>query len=161
MRSATVSPAAKFSLAISFALALSLFALARPVVAQDATRTDSAAPAAKQSDSSSDRQHRRAERLQAEAAAKTESGAKSADLAKFPKADATAAANAAPAKQKMECRKQEVTGSRMGKNICATPEQWAQADEAAAEAIRQMRSEASSKAGQATLSGPFTSGGRP
>jgi hypothetical protein len=161
MRSAAVSSAAKFSLAISFALALSLFALARPVVAQDATKTDSATPAAKQSDSASDRQQRRAERSQAETAAKAGSGTKSADLAKFPKADATAAANAAPAKQKMECRKQEVTGSRMGKNVCATPEQWAQADEAAAEAIRQMRSEASSKAGQATPGGPFTSGGRP
>ncbi len=161
MRSATVSSAAKFSLVISFALALSVFALARPAVAQDATKTDSATPAAKQTDSSPDRQHRRAERRQAEASVKTESGAKSEDLAKFPKAANAAAANAAPAKQKVECRKQEVTGSRMGKNICATPEQWAQADEAAAEAIRQMRSEASSKAGQATLSGPFTSGGRP
>jgi len=147
MRSATVSPAAKFSLALAFALALSVFALARPVVAQDATKTDSATPAAKQSDSSSDRQQRRADRRQAEAAAKAESGAKSEDLAKFPKADSADAASAAPAKQKMECRKQEVTGSRLGKNICATPEQWAQVDAAAAEAVRQMKSDINNKAG--------------
>jgi hypothetical protein len=130
------------------------------VVAQDATKTDSPAPVARQSDSASDRQERRGERRQTETA-KHESGAKSADLAKVPKAQKTEAANTAPAQPKMECRTQPVTGSRMGKRICATPEQWAQADEAAAEAIRQMRSEASSKAGQATLSGPFTSGGRP
>jgi hypothetical protein len=146
MRSATVSPAAKFSLAIPLALALSLFAVTGSAVAQDATKTESPTPAAKHSDSSSDRQQRRAERRQAEAAAKAESDAKSTDLAKFPKTDTA------------ECRKQEVTGSRVGKNVCATPEQWAETDAAAAEAIRQMRSEASSKSGQTLQTSPYRNG---
>jgi hypothetical protein len=158
MRSATVSPAAKFSLAIPLALALSLFAVTGSAVAQDATKTESPTPAAKHSDSSSDRQQRRAERRQAEAAAKAESDAKSTDLAKFPKTDTAEAANVAPAKPKMECRKQEVTGSRVGKNVCATPEQWAETDAAAAEAIRQMRSEASSKSGQTLQTSPYRNG---
>ena len=161
MRSATVSPASKFWLAIPFAIAFSLFAVAGPVAAQDATKTDPATSAAKRSDSASDRQQRRAERKQAEAAAKTESSAKSEDLAKFPKADSAQVASAPAAKQKIECRTQEVTGSRVGKRICATPEQWAQADQAAAEAVRQMRSEAGSKAGQAALQGPFGNGAGP
>ncbi len=129
-----------------------MFALANPVVAQDATKSDSATPAAttptaKQSDSASDRHPSRAERRQAEAAAKAEGGAKSEDLARFPKTDTAAASKSAPAQPKMECRTQEITGSRMGKRICATPEQWAQADEAAAEAIRQMKSDVNNKAG--------------
>jgi hypothetical protein len=158
MRIAAVSSAAQFSLAIPFALALSLFALARPAVAQDATKTESATPAARQSDSSSDRQHRRAERRQAEASSKTESGAKPEDLAKFPKADTTATANTAPAKPKMECRKQEVTGSRLGKNVCATPEQWAEADAAGEAAAKELRNQQNSKGGAARDMGPYRGG---
>lgn len=158
MRIAIVSPAATFS-AVPLVIVLSVFVLASPVVAQDATKADSATPAAKQSDSTSDRQQRRAERRQAEAAAKqTEAGAggKSDTLTKFPKADSAAAATSAPARPKMECRTQEVTGSRMGKRICATPEQWAQADEAAAEAIRQMKSDVGNQSGIARPSAnPF------
>ena len=160
MRSATASPATKFLPAISFVIALSAFTLASPVVAQDAAKADAPSVAAtKQSDAASDHRKSRAERRGE--AAKPEADAKSQTLAQFPKADNAAAAKAAPAKSKIECRKQEVTGSRMGKNICATPEQWAQADAEALEAVRQMRSEAGAKAGQAALSGPFTSGGRP
>ena len=154
MRSATVSPASKFSLAMAFAIALSVVGLASNAAAQDATKVDSASPATKQAD----RQQRRAERRQAEATAKAESGAKTEALAKFPKADSTEAANAAPAKPKMECRTQEVTGSRMGKRICATPEQWAEADAAGEEAARQMKSQANTRAGAAIDLGPFHSG---
>ena len=140
--------------AITVVLTVGLSVLAGFAVAQDAPKADttSAAPA-KQSDTSSDHRKSRSER-RAEAAAGAD--AKSQTLTEFPKT-----ATAAPAKQKMECRKQEVTGSRVGKNICATPEQWAEADKQALEAVRQMRSEAGSKAGQAALSGPYTSGGRP
>lgn len=160
MRLATASLAIKVSSAVPFAIALSVFALAGPVVAQDAAKADAPnAAATKQSDASSDHRKSRSER-RAEAA-KTGTDAKSQTLTEFPKADTAAAASTAPAKQKIECRKQEVTGSRMGKNICATPEQWAQADAEALEAVRQMRSEAGAKAGQAALSGPYTSGGRP
>jgi hypothetical protein len=147
-------------------MAVAVFALASPVVAQDATKSDSATPAAntsaaKQSDSTSDRHQSRAERRQAEAAAKSENGVKSAELAKFPKADSTQATSAEPAKQKIECRTQEVTGSRMGKRICATPEQWAQADEAAAEALRQMKSDINNKAGiERPTASPFGGGSR-
>jgi len=158
MRNATVSSAAKFSLAIPFALALSLLAPARPAVAQDATKTESATPAAKQSDSSSDRQHRRAERRQAEASSKAENGAKSEDLAKFPKTDTNATANTVPAKPKVECRAQEVTGSRMGKRICATPEQWAEADAAGEAAAKELRNQQNSKAGAARDMGPYRGG---
>ncbi len=147
MRIATVSLAVKLSPAVSLLIALSAFALASPVVAQDAIKADSATPAAKPSTSASDRPQSRAERRQAEAAAKAEGGGKSEDLAKFPKANTATAAKSAPAQPKMECRTQEITGSRMGKRICATPEQWAQSDEAAAEAIRQMKSDVNTKAG--------------
>jgi hypothetical protein len=153
MRIATVSLALTVSLTVALVFA-------GPVVAQDATKSDASNSAAtKQPDASSDRHKSRAER-RAEAA-KTEADAKSQTLTEFPKADSAAAANTKPAKPKIECRKQEVTGSRMGKNVCATPEQWAQADEQALEAVRQMRSEAGSKAGQAALGGPYTSGGQP
>ena len=150
MRIAPASLAAKSLPAVPLLIVLSVFALASPVVAQDATKADSATPAAKPSDSASDRHQSRAERRQTEAAAKqaeAAAGGKSDALTKFPKADSTAAANSTPAQPKMECRTQEVTGSRMGKRICATPEQWAQADEAAAEALRQMKSDINNKAG--------------
>jgi hypothetical protein len=138
--------------AIALALAIGSFALAGVAVAQSPAKGDAPAAApVKQSDAASEHRKSRAER-RAEAGA----DAKSDSLTEFPKT-----AGAAPAKPKMECRKQEVTGSRMGKNICATPEQWAEADKQALEAVRQMRSEASSKAGQAALGGPYTSGGRP
>jgi hypothetical protein len=163
MRIATVLLAAKFSAAVPLVVALSAFALASPAVAQDATKADSATAVAKQTDSASDRHLSRAERRQAEAAAKqAEAGAagKSDTLIKFPKADSTAAANTAAAKPKMECRTQEATGSRMGKRICATREQWAQVDEDAAVAVRQMRSE-NSKSTMIAPSAPFNSGGVP
>ncbi|MEO8466587.1 MAG: hypothetical protein ABI640_14680 [Gammaproteobacteria bacterium] len=133
--------------AVSLAvIALSVLALARPAVAQDATKVEpaaSAASAAKPPDATSDRQQRR-ERRQAEAAAKQAEAdaAKSETLAKFPN---TEEANAAAAKPKMVCRKQAITGSRLGKNICATPEQWAQTDARAAETTRQMRNDISEK----------------
>ena len=145
MRAPSVPSVATFSLAMALVAALSAFA--GPVVAEDAAKADSGTPAAKQTDTASDRQHRRAERRQAEAAAKVEADAKSNAIAKFPPAGGTEAANAAPAQPKMECRTQEITGSRMGKRICATPEQWAQADEQAAEAVRQMKSDVNNKAG--------------
>jgi hypothetical protein len=157
----TVSRAATFSPAVPLAILLSMFAFAHSAVAQDA-KADSATPAAKQSDSASDRHQSRTERRQAEAAAKqTEAGAgsKSDTLTNFPKANSTEAANTAPAKPKMECRTQEVTGSRMGKRICATPEQWAQADEAAAEAIRQMKSDVGNQSGIARPSANPLGGG--
>jgi hypothetical protein len=148
-------PAAKVSVAISFAIGLSVLALAGPAVAQDAAKADTASAAAtKQPDASSDRRKSRAER-RAEAAAKSE------PLAQFPKADGAAAASTEPTQPKMECRSQPVSGSRLGKRVCATPEQWAQADAAAAEAIRQMRSDASAKGGVTRPGGPYTVGGGP
>ena len=158
MRTAIALPAAKFSVAISLAIGLSVLALASSAVAQDATKADAASAApTKQSDASSDHHKSRAER-RAEAA---KADAKPQTLDQFPKADgATAtAANTPPAKTKMECRTQEVTGSRMGKRICATPEQWAQADEAAAETVRQMRSESAAKSGQAIQTSPYRNSG--
>ena len=144
MRTATASLAATVSPFVSFAVALSFFALVGQAVAQDAAKAEPGTPAAKQSDTTSDRQQRR-ERRQAEAAAKqTEPSAdeKSTTFARFPKAEE---ANAAAAKPKMECRKQAVTGSRLGRNICATPEEWARTDARAAEVNRQMRNEISEK----------------
>ena len=158
MQTAIVLSAAKFFVAISFAVGVS--ALAGLAVAQDAAKADvPSAAATKQSDASSDRHKSRAER-RAEAAPKTEAVAKSETLTQFPKADSAAVASTAPAQPKIECRTQPVTGSRLGKRICATPEQWAQADEAAAEVIRQMRSE-NSKSTMVSPSGPFSSGGVP
>ena len=133
--------------AIALAIVLSVFAFTGTALAQDAAKAEAAVPAAKPSDPAPEHPPTRAERRQAEAAAKrTEAatGVKTDSLSKFPKADE---ANAAAAKPKMECRKQEVTGSRLGKTICATPEQWAESDAAAAEAVRQMRSDVDNKAG--------------
>jgi hypothetical protein len=99
MRITCVPSVATFSLAVTLIAGLSAFA--SPTVAQDAAQADSGTPAARQTDTASDRQH----------------------------------------------RTQEITGSRMGKRICATPEQWAQADAQAAEAVRQMKSDVNNKAG--------------
>ncbi len=145
--------AAKFSVAISVAVGLCVLALAGPASAQDAAKATASAAASKQPDASSDRHKSRAER-RAEAAAKSE------PLAQFPKPDSAAAASAEPAQAKMECRSQPVTGSRLGKRICAPPEQWAQADEAAAEALRQMRSDAAAK-GTVAPRGPYAVAGGP
>ena len=144
---------------IVFAAGLCAFVLAGPALAQDTVKADVASAAAtNQSAASTDRHKSRAER-RAEAAAKAD--AKSETLAQFPKADGAAAASTASAQPKMECRSQAVTGSRLGKRVCATPEQWAQADEAAAESIRQMRSDANAKGGVARPGGPYTVGGGP
>ena len=146
MRTATASLPVRLSPLVSLVVAMFLAALASPASAQDATKAEAAAPTATQSDATSERQQRR-ERRQAETAAKeadTAAGVKSDTLTKFPKAEE---ANAAATKQKMECRKQPVTGSRLGKTICATPEQWAQADKEAAEAVRLMKTDVGNKAG--------------
>lgn len=153
MRSATASPATKFLPAISFVMVLSAFAFAGPTVAQDATKTNSAAAAAKQSDATSERQQRK-ERRQAEAAAKKEEAGKSGELVEFPKVNSTATATAR-AEPKMECRTQAITGSRMGKTICATPEQWKETDAAGEQAAKDMRREQTTRAGAAMDMGPY------
>ena len=138
---AAASSARRFSRAAPLVLAvgvgLSVFVLASPAIAQDTAKADSASPVATKSDATSERAQRRAERRQTDAAKQAETAAKTETLAKFPKAG-EAAAGAAP-QPKLECRTQDVTGSRVPKRLCATREQWAVADADAEEAIRNLK----------------------
>jgi len=149
-----VRTVAKCSLALSLVAVVS-WAFANVAVGQDAkdaAKADSTAAATKPADAPSDRQQRRAARRQAEAAATANADAQSSAAAKTPAHKAAEAA--APAAPKMECRTQPVTGTRLNKNVCATSEQWKEAEEKAAETLRQYRTAPTQQGQTGGASGP-------
>lgn len=66
-------------------------------------------------------------------------------------ATAEAAPAAKPGKEDRKgkvCRNEDVTGSRMPKRVCHTPEQWAARERAAKEAVREMDARPVGKIGE-------------